>query len=256
MSKTDLAGISLIAIAPKTDTMTGPDRWTDEYEDAKQLADDTLALIQERNVKFPHGGQEASRVTATARRKLGTLGSAIDSMRGYLESVECGHITENEKDRRRDLVNALKSRREQMLQSLRRDQNTANRTALMEMNRPKAPASETLQTADLDNRGILQLQDQSMRQQDAELEELERTVTSTKHIALTVNEELDLHQRLLDDLDEDVDVTHNRMRTAHKKLKLVMRRSGNCRSMCITILLMVALAVIITIGFKLAAFFR
>lgn len=54
----------------------------------------------------------------------------------------------------------------------------------MEMNRPKAPASETLQTADLDNKGILQLQDQSMRQQDAELEELERTVTSTKVLAL------------------------------------------------------------------------
>lgn len=54
----------------------------------------------------------------------------------------------------------------------------------MEMNRPKAPVSETLQTADLDNRGILQLQDQSMRQQDAELEELERTVTSTKVVLL------------------------------------------------------------------------
>lgn len=50
----------------------------------------------------------------------------------------------------------------------------------MEMNKSRAPASETLQTADLDNQGILQLQESSMRQQDAELEELERTVTSTK----------------------------------------------------------------------------
>ena len=41
--------------------------------------------LQERNVRFPHGGQEASRVTATARRKLGTLGAAVDSMRGDLE---------------------------------------------------------------------------------------------------------------------------------------------------------------------------
>ncbi|EIE25173.1 Qc-snare protein, Syn8/Syntaxin8-family [Coccomyxa subellipsoidea C-169] len=236
--------------------MAGTDRWTNEYDDAKQLADDTLALIQERNLKFPHGGQEASRVTATARRKLGTLGAAVDSMRSSLESSALENITENERNRRRDLVNALKSRREQMLQSLRRDQNSANRTALMEMNRPKAPASETLQTADLDNRGILQLQDQSMRQQDAELEELERTVTSTKHIALTVNEELDLHRRLLDDLDEDVEVTHSRMRTAQKKLKHVLARSGNCRSMCVTMLLMIALAVVVIIGFKLAAFFR
>jgi hypothetical protein len=37
-----------------------------------------------------------------------------------------------------------------------------------------------LQTADLDNQGILQLQDNAMRQQDAELEDLERTVNSTK----------------------------------------------------------------------------
>jgi acyl-ACP thioesterase len=50
----------------------------------------------------------------------------------------------------------------------------------MEMNKPAVPASETLQTADLDNQGILQLQENAMRQQDAELEDLERTVTSTK----------------------------------------------------------------------------
>lgn len=29
--------------------MAGTDRWTDEYDDAKQLADDTLALIQVRS---------------------------------------------------------------------------------------------------------------------------------------------------------------------------------------------------------------
>lgn len=39
----------------------------------------------------------------------------------------CVCRTENERNRRRDLVNVLKSRREQMLQSLRRDQNSANR---------------------------------------------------------------------------------------------------------------------------------
>ena len=43
-----------------------------------------------------------------------------------------------------------------------------------------APARETLRTADLDNRGILQLQEAAMAQQDAELEQLERSVTSTK----------------------------------------------------------------------------
>ena len=122
---------------------TGPtrdssmDAWVREYEDAKQLADDALAIIQargggakgylmagllcpsslgsqlflerpgqyrsgmvmnerrmqtahlpaqERNLKHPHGGQEASRVTAVARRKLGSLATAIDGMRDALDS--------------------------------------------------------------------------------------------------------------------------------------------------------------------------
>jgi len=84
----------------------------------------------------------------------------------------------------------------------------------------------------------------------------DRACCSLQHIALTVNEELDLHRRLLDDLDEDVDVTHSRMRAAQKKLKHVMRRAGNCRSMCFMILLMVILAVVIIVAFKLASLFR
>ena len=41
-------------------------------------------------------------------------------------------------------------------------------------------ARETEQTADLDNRGLLQMQNRVMQSQDNELEELERTVASTR----------------------------------------------------------------------------
>ena len=72
-----------------------------------------------------------------------------------------------------------------------------------------------------------------------------------QHIALTINEELDLHQRLLDDLDDDVEVSQSRMRAAQKKLKLVMKNSGNCKGLCTSILLMVILAVVVLLGFKI-----
>lgn len=45
------------------------------------------------------------------------------------------------------------------------------------------------------------------------------------------------------------------MRAAQKKLKHVLRRSGNCWSLCVTILLMIALAVLIVVAFKLMALF-
>ena len=58
------------------------------------------------------------------------------------------------------------------------------RAALLEPAAPgggsTAPGRETLRTAELDNGGLVQLQQTVMREQDAELEELERSVTSTK----------------------------------------------------------------------------
>ena len=56
----------------------------------------------------------------------------------------------------------------------------------MEEGRASAPARETMSTADLDNRGLLQLQQDTMSRQDNELEELERSVNSTKVQALPI----------------------------------------------------------------------
>jgi hypothetical protein len=44
--------------------------------------------LQERNLKHTEGGPEASRITATCRRKLGTLGSLLDGLRSLLESPQ------------------------------------------------------------------------------------------------------------------------------------------------------------------------
>lgn len=58
---------------------------------------------------------------------------------------------------------------------------------------PRGPgARETAETADLDNRGILQLQRRVMEDQDRSLEDMAKTVSSTKQIAVAINGELDL----------------------------------------------------------------
>ncbi|KAK9836888.1 hypothetical protein WJX74_010464 [Apatococcus lobatus] len=228
------------------------DTWLREYEQSKQAANDVLALIQDRNTKYPSGGPEASRVTATARKKLGTLGTSLENLREALETGANADVTENEKNRRRDMITALKGRREQMLQSLRRDRNKSNRADLMDSEGSSSRARETEQTADLDNRGLLQMQNRVMQSQDNELEELERTVASTRHISLAINEELDLQARLLDDLDEDVEVSHSKLRAASKRLRGVMQRSGSFKCTCLIILLGVILVVVLVLALKIA----
>ena len=41
--------------------------------------------VQERNSKYAGGGQEASRITANARRKLSSLGTALKALKEILE---------------------------------------------------------------------------------------------------------------------------------------------------------------------------
>ncbi|KAI7743969.1 hypothetical protein M8C21_031547 [Ambrosia artemisiifolia] len=70
-------------------------------------------------------------------------------------------------------------------------------------------------------------------EQDEGLEKLEETVISTKHIALAVNEELDLHTRLIDDLDEHVEVTDSRLKRVQKNLAILNKRTkGGCSCLC------------------------
>lgn len=150
--------------------------------------------VQERNTSYPNGGPEASRMTATARRKTGTLGTQIDKLFQWLDSAESSGVSEQEKYRRRDNLHALKSRREQLLVALKRNQQGAsNRESLMagSSSVARVAAIETEATAALDNRGLLQLQQNVIQQQDQELEYMERTIGSTKHIALTIGEHLD-----------------------------------------------------------------
>lgn len=74
---------------------------------------------------------------------------------------------------------------------------------------------------------------------------------SLQHIALTIGEEVDLHTRLLDDLSDDVDVTHSRLRAATKRVRHVIRHSSNWKGGCFIFVLIVVLTLVIVVGFKL-----
>ncbi|KAA6419644.1 MAG: Qc-snare Syn8 Syntaxin8-family, partial [Trebouxia sp. A1-2] len=214
------------------------------------MANETLSSIQERNIKHPNGGPEASRISAAARRKLANLMTSLDQLADMLESPEC--ISEHEKNRRRDLVTALRNRREQMQMSLKRDHGQQNRAALMQQaGQSSGPAQETDRTAELDNLGILDMQQDVIQEQDLSLAQMEQSVASTRHLALTINEELHVQERLLEDFEEEVDVSHNKMRAAQKRIKSVLKgSSGDWRSMLLAAGLVILLVFILLLAFK------
>lgn len=72
-----------------------------------------------------------------------------------------------------------------------------------------------------------------------------------QHLALTINEELHVQERLLEDFEEEVDVSHNKMRAAQKRIKGVLKgSSGDWRGMLLAAGLVILLVFILLLAFK------
>ncbi|XP_009765136.1 syntaxin-52 isoform X1 [Nicotiana tabacum] len=206
------------------------DSWIREYNEAVKLTDDIGNMISERS-SLSTTGPEAQRHSSSIRRKITILGTRLDSLQSIdskLPGME--RLTKKEMNRRKDMLANLKSKATQMASTLNMS-NFANRDSLLGPEKKAADAMS--RTTGLDNYGVVGLQRQIMKEQDEGLEKLEETVISTKHIALAVNEELGLQTRLIDDLDEHVDVTDSRLQRVGRKLAVLNKRTkGGCSCLC------------------------
>ncbi|KAM1149403.1 hypothetical protein FF1_030444 [Malus domestica] len=214
------------------------DSWIKEYNEATKLADDISGMISELST-LP-AGPDTQRHVSAIRRKITILGTRLDSLQSLLSKLPGKqHISEKEMNRRKDMIGNLRSKVKQMASTL--TSNSSNRDSLLgpEINKTDAMG----RTVGLDNYGLVE--------QDEGLEKLEETVISTKHIALAVNEELDLHTRLIDDLDDHVEVTDSRLRRVQKNLAVLNKRTkGGCSCMCM-LLSVVGIVVLIAVIFLL-----
>ncbi|KAG5635205.1 hypothetical protein H0H81_012055 [Sphagnurus paluster] len=74
---------------------------------------------------------------------------------------------------------------------------------------------------------MLQTQRRMMDEQDAHLDRLSHSITRQHHISLQINDELDVHTGLLEELDTDLDRTGDRLAGARRRLDRVARGAKN-----------------------------
>ncbi|KAE8650116.1 syntaxin-52 [Cucumis sativus] len=224
--------------------MAPSDLWIKEYNEASKLGDDINGMISERS-SFPATGPESQRHASAIRRKITILGTKVDGLQSLLLKLPVKQpLSEKEINRRKDMLVQMRSKVKQMASTLNMS-NFANRDSLLG---PEMKSADVMsKTAELDNQGLVGFQRKIMKEQDEGLEKLEETITSTKHIALAVNEELSLHTRLIDDLDQHVDVTDSQLARVQKRLGIMNKRAkGSCS--CFGMLLsVVGIVVLITV---------
>lgn len=83
------------------------------------------------------------------------------------------------------------------------------------------PAKETERTRELDNAGVLQLQQQIMKEQDLDVADLSTVVRRMREMGVTINEELADQAELLGMLDQDVERVGGKIQIASKRVKKI-----------------------------------
>ncbi|KAE8693395.1 Syntaxin-52 [Hibiscus syriacus] len=226
------------------------DPWIKEYNEAVKIADDINGMISER-ISLPASGPETQRHASATRRKITILGTRLDGLQSLMSRHTGKPLTEKEMNRRKDMVANLRSKASQMASAFNMS-NFANRDSLLG---PETKTDAMSITVGLDNSGLVVpptnegffFEQSKMRV----LRSWRRPYLSTKHIALAVNEELDLHTRLIDDLDQHVDVTDSRLRRVQKNVAILNKRTkGGCSCMCM-LLAVIGIVILVVVIYLL-----
>jgi len=228
------------------------DSWLNEYDRLVQISNELSANIKEFHAQTRAGSNPNNvKLSAIIRRGLVQLTTDIARLQDTLPDL---NILEREKNRRKDMLFNLTTRKDQLSDELSRP-DQANRDSpsaqlksgsnAQAQGKPRAwgAAKETDMTKDLDNAQLLQLQKDQMAIQDDQLEILSQSVGRQKEVAITINSELNEHNKLLEDLEVKTAKTQNGIERERKHVKKVSESSKVCGLWIVIMLLVIALIV-------------
>lgn len=84
---------------------------------------------------------------------------------------------------------------------------------------------------------------------------MEKAIGRTKQVAMAIGEEVDLQTRLLDDLEDHVDVTESRTKAATGRIRQILTSSSNTFTGFMLFIVIVAFVLVLIFVLKIANLF-
>ncbi|ORY68369.1 uncharacterized protein BCR38DRAFT_422971 [Pseudomassariella vexata] len=211
-----------------------PGTWIDLHRELKSELQESRRCLARRDGAMDNA--TALEAGAAAKRALVKAGGLLTALTNGLRVIQEGkRLGDGEIRRRKDLLAAARVDREDLDKlssslAARAKSNSANgmpsasdKVALIGHG-PRAggrvlgaPLPETERTRERDNRGVVQLQQQMMREQDEDVDSLTQIVRRQKEMAMEIHSEVESQTQALDRLNEDasrlgskVDIAKNR----------------------------------------------
>ena len=232
-----------------------PNEWLDVHRELKSQIQSARKQLKQREAATTAQAQHS--LSADAKASLVRAATSITQLDDGLRSIsdaskgdDAGwggskRLGDGEIRRRRDLVGAAKKEVEG-LEGLLRSMATKNTNTTSAIHTGAAataadkeglwkgtsaakpsgrvlggPLKETERTRELDNSGVLQLQQQVMEEQDEDVMSLGKTVSKLKDMGIMMEEELTIQNGMLNMLEEDADRVKGKVDVARERIKKI-----------------------------------
>jgi regulator of vacuolar morphogenesis len=201
-----------------------PGTWLDLHKEMKgELQEARRCLARREGASDNSTALEAG---AAAKRAIVKAGGLLIALGDGLRAIQDGkRLGDGEIRRRKDLLAAAKVDREDLDKLANSIAASAKAGAASGM--PSASDKAALlghgprpeRTRELDNQGVVQLQQQMMKEQDQDVESLAKIIRRQREMALEINREVEEQTEMLDQLDTDADRLQTKTDIAKKRVK-------------------------------------
>lgn len=217
--------------------------WLDEQLDLQAVSRDIRADTLKRDALAQRGDVAgAHTANVQAKKKLAALVTRVGVLATSLGALAAAGMSEGEVQRRTDMVARLNDDCEKLSriviaaktaraiatsQAPTSSQARAERGELLGAAAAKPPTrvfgqrqqpQETEQTRPLDNRGLVQLQQLQIEQQDQHLHRLSAILERQKNLGIAIGQEIAEQIEILDQFSEEVDNTSNKLQGAKAQM--------------------------------------
>ena len=225
--------------------------WIEEHTDLQTLVRDIRASLNKRDSLWDAGDTRASSsANVSAKRQLADLVERIGVLAKGLEALGEAGMSQGEMQRRTDMVARLQDDCEKLgkivaaaRQNVRprpasafieSSVSPADRAALLSngsgsppdrarpvtriFGAPQPQPRETAETRPLDDHGLLQLQKKKVENQDQQLNNLSAVLQRQLHIGHAIHTEIEEQNKMLDELNTDVDRVQGKLGTAKRTM--------------------------------------
>jgi adenosyl cobinamide kinase/adenosyl cobinamide phosphate guanylyltransferase len=226
------------------------DTFQTDVNKAKKLRSELMNHLADRENRMKNG-ESTGRVDANLRGGIQQMAVLVDSLHNNIEAYTADpgryRLSQSELDKRRALVSDLESAFNEIDEQSRQVFGP-NKSANVGLNFKRGEGDfETEDTKNMSNQDLKLAQKKMLEKQDEVIEGLIGTSENLVYVAKEIGDEVDLHNKLLDDVEHNVDHQNQRINNTTYKMKLLIEKSNDGCMLCCIVLLIVGIVLVLVL---------